>query len=62
MALTLAQGRVVGEGSWAKALEQHVTGFLVEHVELALKQLNPKLKLKLELDVDVDWDVEPALK
>lgn len=42
-----------GEG---KALEQHVTGFSVEHVDLALKQLNPKLKLKLELDV------EPALK
>lgn len=45
-----------------KALEQHVTGFSVEHVELALKQLNPKLMLKLQLDVDVDWDVEPALK
>lgn len=58
----MAQSREVEEGSWAKALEQHVTGFSVEHVELALKQLNPKLKLKLELDVDEDWDVEPALK
>lgn len=50
------QGCQVGGGrSWAKALEQHVTGFSV-HVKLALEQL----KLKLELDVDVD--VEPALK
>lgn len=48
-----------GEG---KALEQHVTGFSVKHVELALKQLNPKLKLELDVDVDEDWDVEPALK
>lgn len=61
MAVSLAQGRERGrDGSWAKALEQHVTGFSVEHVELALKQLSPKLKL--ELEVDVDWDVEPALK